>query len=201
MSRFAGQTLSSGWSDRLADVRRHRSPRPDLRPRLLLVLAISTTVLYTGVTLRRGRRPPPHRQRHGNGCRPGRKRVSARGRHSRLRQRSTHRRRGTHGRVHGHRHQLPAAHRLGGVLEVRRIPESGHVIVCGLSTVGFRVVEELVRLGERVVVIDRDPTCRFVPTARRLGAAVMIGDAAVLEVLRQANAASAERSYQRRTTT
>lgn len=82
--------------------------------------------------------------------------------------------------------------RLGGVLEVRRVPEGGHVIVCGLSTVGFRVVEELVRLGERVVVIDRDAGCRFVPTARRLGAAVMIGDAGVVEVLRQANASTAK---------
>ena len=82
--------------------------------------------------------------------------------------------------------------RLGGVLEVRRVPEGGHVIVCGLSTVGFRVVEELVRLGERVVVVERDASCRFVPTARRLGAAVMIGDAGVIEVLRQANAATAK---------
>ena len=81
--------------------------------------------------------------------------------------------------------------RLGGVLEVRRVPEGGHVIVCGLSTVGFRVVEELIRLGERVVVIDSDAASRFVPTARRLGAAVMIGDAGVIEVLRQANAATA----------
>ncbi len=81
--------------------------------------------------------------------------------------------------------------RLGGALEVRRIPESGHVIVCGLSTVGFRTVEELVRLGTPVVAIESDSTNRFVTTARRLGAAVMIGDAAVLEVLRQAHAESA----------
>jgi Trk K+ transport system NAD-binding subunit len=81
--------------------------------------------------------------------------------------------------------------RLGGVLEVRRIPESGHIIVCGLSTVGFRVMEELLRLGERVVVIEQDSGNRFVTTARRLGAAVMIGDASVVEVLRQAHAATA----------
>ncbi|MFM7152425.1 MAG: potassium channel family protein, partial [Gemmataceae bacterium] len=81
--------------------------------------------------------------------------------------------------------------RLSGALEVRRIPESGHTIVCGLSTVGFRVVEELVRQKEPVVVIDCDASSRFVPTARRLGAAVIIGDAAVLEVLRQGHAHSA----------
>jgi Trk K+ transport system NAD-binding subunit len=82
--------------------------------------------------------------------------------------------------------------RLGAVLEARRVPEGGHVIVCGLSTVGFRVTEELIKLGERVVVIEQEESNRFVPTARRLGAAVMIGDGSVLEVLRQANAQAAK---------
>jgi Trk K+ transport system NAD-binding subunit len=82
--------------------------------------------------------------------------------------------------------------RLGGALEASRVPEGGHVVVCGLSTVGFRVVEELTRLGERVVVIEQDPACRFVATARRLGAAVMVGDAGVIEVLRQAHAGTAK---------
>lgn len=81
--------------------------------------------------------------------------------------------------------------RLGGALEVRRVPDGGHIIVCGLSTVGFRVVEELVRLGESVVVVELDQGNRFVTTSRRLGAAVMIGDASVLEVLRQAHAGEA----------
>ncbi|MFO0880781.1 MAG: NAD-binding protein [Gemmataceae bacterium] len=81
--------------------------------------------------------------------------------------------------------------RLGGALEARRIPEGGHVIVCGLSTVGFRVVEELIRQREPVVAIERDSANRFVTTARRLGAAVMVGDASVIEVLRQANASNA----------
>ena len=81
--------------------------------------------------------------------------------------------------------------RLGSVLEVRRIPEGGHVVVCGLSTVGFRVTEELLRLGERVVVIEPDVANRFITTARRLGAAVMTGDPSILEVLKQANAGAA----------
>lgn len=81
--------------------------------------------------------------------------------------------------------------RLGGAFEVRRIPEGGHVVVCGLGTVGFRVIEELLGYGERVVVVERDPTNRFVSTARRLGAAVILGDAGVGEVLRQAHAATA----------
>jgi Trk K+ transport system NAD-binding subunit len=81
--------------------------------------------------------------------------------------------------------------RLGGALEMRRIPDGGHVLVCGLGTVGFRVIEELVRLGVPVVVIDRNADNRFVVTARRLGAAVIVGDAGVAEVLRQAHAATA----------
>src|SRR5439155_18477785 len=81
--------------------------------------------------------------------------------------------------------------RLGGAFEVRRIPDGGHIIVCGLSTIGFRTVEELLRHDERVVVIECDPSNRFVPTARRLGAAVIIGDASVQEVLRQAHAGKA----------
>jgi Trk K+ transport system NAD-binding subunit len=81
--------------------------------------------------------------------------------------------------------------RLGGVFEVRRIPDSGHVVICGLNAIGFRMVEELIGYGERVVVIDQDQTNRFIPSARRLGAAVIIGDAAVSEVLRQARAGTA----------
>src|SRR5262249_9152029 len=81
--------------------------------------------------------------------------------------------------------------RLGVALEVRRIPDKGHIIVCGLGNVGFRVVEELLREGERVLVIERSPDNPFGTPARRLGAAVISGDAGVREVLRQARAASA----------
>jgi Trk K+ transport system NAD-binding subunit len=81
--------------------------------------------------------------------------------------------------------------RLFGALEVRRIPDGGHLIVCGLGNIGFRVVEELVQAQERVVVIERDPGGRFVTTARRLGVPVIVGDATVREVLRQAHAATA----------
>jgi Trk K+ transport system NAD-binding subunit len=77
--------------------------------------------------------------------------------------------------------------KLGGALEIRRIPDSGHVVVCGLGNIGFRVVEELINFGERVVVIEQVRDSRFVATARRLGVPVLIGDASVAEVLRQAH--------------
>jgi len=78
--------------------------------------------------------------------------------------------------------------RLGGALELRRIPDSGHVIVCGLGAIGFRVVEELLRFGEQVVVIERDTSNRFVRAVRQLGVPVIIGDAGVSEVLNAAHA-------------
>ena len=74
---------------------------------------------------------------------------------------------------------------------MRRIPDGGHVVVCGLSPVGFRVVEELVQEGHRPVVIEMAADNRFVTTARRLGAAVIVGDMTVAEVLRQAHAGTA----------
>ncbi len=81
--------------------------------------------------------------------------------------------------------------RLGGALEVRRIPDGGHVIVCGLGNIGYRTVEELLSYEERAVVIELSRDGRFVATARRLGVPVIIGDATVREVLRQAHAATA----------
>lgn len=85
---------------------------------------------------------------------------------------------------------LVRAH-LRGALEVRRIPERGHIIVCGLGNVGFRVVQELLRQDERVVAIERSRDSSFIPTARRQGTAVIVGDATIKEVLKQANGGAA----------
>jgi Trk K+ transport system NAD-binding subunit len=81
--------------------------------------------------------------------------------------------------------------RLGGAFEARRIPERGHVVVCGLGSIGFQAVKELIGLGERVVVIEREPTNAFVTAARRLGAAVIVGDATLHEVQAQARMTTA----------
>ena len=81
--------------------------------------------------------------------------------------------------------------RLGMALELRRVPDGGHIVVCGLGNIGFRVVEELRRHDQPVVVIERAQDSRFLATARRQGVAVIIGDATVMEVLRQANVPAA----------
>jgi voltage-gated potassium channel Kch len=81
---------------------------------------------------------------------------------------------------------------LKGALEVRRIPEGGHFVVCGLGNVGFRVVQELLQAGEKVVVIEKSPTCGFITAARRKRAAVMVSDARVMDVLKEAHAGAAK---------
>ncbi len=60
----------------------------------------------------------------------------------------------------------------------------GHVVVCGLEELGLRVLEELDRLGERVVVLAHDPEPRHVAVASRLGARIVEGDAADPDALR-----------------
>lgn len=81
--------------------------------------------------------------------------------------------------------------RLGAAFEQRRIPDGGHVVVCGLGNIGFRVVEVLLKAGERVVAVEASRDGRFLASARRLGAAVVVGDATVVEVLKQARVDSA----------
>ncbi|HJZ59154.1 MAG TPA: NAD-binding protein [Gemmataceae bacterium] len=82
--------------------------------------------------------------------------------------------------------------RLGGALEARRVPDGGHVVVCGLGNVGYRCVEELSAIGERVVAIDRVNDNPFIATCRRKGVPTFVGDATVAEVLRQVQADTAK---------
>ena len=74
---------------------------------------------------------------------------------------------------------------LGGV---RGRPRN-HVVVCGLGTVGGRVVELLNERGIAVVGIERDDGAPGVLTARRLRIPVIIGDTASEETLRSAGVA------------
>ena len=82
--------------------------------------------------------------------------------------------------------------KLGGALEVRRVPDSGHVVVCGLGNIGYRLVMELTAMGERVVAIDKVADNPFIATVRRKGVPTFVGDATLPEVLKQARAESAK---------
>ena len=61
-----------------------------------------------------------------------------------------------------------------------------HVILCGLGRVGYEVAKELLRRGETVLVIERDPQNRFLELIRSQGAKIFIGDASIAQVLRDA---------------
>lgn len=61
--------------------------------------------------------------------------------------------------------------------EQRAARMRGHTIVVGLGSVGYRVVNDLLSAGQRVVVIERDPENRHLSSARAASAAVLIADA------------------------
>lgn len=67
----------------------------------------------------------------------------------------------------------------------------GHVILCGLGTVGYRVLEELIELGEQVFAVERNADSEFVTRARELGAEVIIGDARADLLMKGLNVRSA----------
>jgi Trk K+ transport system NAD-binding subunit len=79
--------------------------------------------------------------------------------------------------------------RLRGVLSISRIPESGHVVLCGLGTVGMRVVEALREQQIPVVVLEKMEGGRFVAGARQLGATVLLADGTVPSSLVRAHTA------------
>ncbi|MDY3563512.1 NAD-binding protein [Gemmata sp. JC673] len=82
--------------------------------------------------------------------------------------------------------------RLKGALEVRHVPDGGHIVVCGLGNVGYRLVQELIAMNERVVAIDKVADGQFHDTVRRMGVPVFVGDATVPEVLAQTRAGAAK---------
>lgn len=66
-----------------------------------------------------------------------------------------------------------------------------HVVVVGLGRLGYRTFLTLRRLGEPVVVIERDPNNQFLEDVRRDGSPVFIGDARREALLIDANVRAA----------
>jgi len=60
---------------------------------------------------------------------------------------------------------------------------SGHVVVVGLGSFGIRVASALVDAGRQVVVVERDPSNRFLSEAQQLGLPVIFGDATLRPTL------------------
>ncbi len=59
----------------------------------------------------------------------------------------------------------------------------GHIVVCGLGHVGYRVAEELRRLGEEIVGLELSEDASFIEVVRGWGIPVYIGDARRDELL------------------
>jgi Trk K+ transport system NAD-binding subunit len=70
-------------------------------------------------------------------------------------------------------------------------PAGGHVVLCGLNELGYRTLEELVRLGEEVVVVARAPDPGLARGARELGATLLEGSYRDQGVLAAAGVAAA----------
>jgi Trk K+ transport system NAD-binding subunit len=68
----------------------------------------------------------------------------------------------------------------------------GHCIVCGMGAVGYRIVELLHRLGERVVVVTQHALDERLRTAEAFGVRVILGDARSDRLLREAGIESAK---------
>ncbi|MFI5957253.1 NAD-binding protein [Cryptosporangium sp. NPDC051539] len=67
--------------------------------------------------------------------------------------------------------------RLSGALGPSVGTMSGHVVVCGLGTIGLQMVEQLRTSGVPVVGIDTSPDASVAGVARRLGVPIVRGDA------------------------
>jgi Trk K+ transport system NAD-binding subunit len=68
----------------------------------------------------------------------------------------------------------------------------GHVVVCGVGHVGYRVIEELLSLGEDVVAIEEQASNSFVEQVRSKGVPVHVGDARNDELLEKVGVARAK---------
>ena len=69
---------------------------------------------------------------------------------------------------------------------------SGHVIICGMGKVGYRVALELLKLGREVVAVDSNPDGRFIEKALALDIPVIIADARRAETLVKAGVEQAD---------
>lgn len=81
---------------------------------------------------------------------------------------------------------------LQQIWNTTRIPHSGHRIICGLGSIGFSIVDQLLALGEEVVALEANSHNRFLQAAKARQIPVIVGDASVTEMLLMANLEKAE---------
>lgn len=66
-----------------------------------------------------------------------------------------------------------------------------HIVLCGLGRNGYRMARELLALGEKFVVIERDRECEFAEEILDAGVPVLFGDARHRKMLERANVGAA----------
>ncbi len=71
--------------------------------------------------------------------------------------------------------------------EAARIPQRHHFVVCGLGGLGMQIVQHLRSCGHEVVVIEKDPNCRFLNAVRSQKIPVIQGDTTLPTSLKAAN--------------
>ncbi|MEB3357302.1 MAG: NAD-binding protein [Synechococcales bacterium] len=73
-----------------------------------------------------------------------------------------------------------------------RVPQRNHYIICGLGGIGVQVMQQLQANGCEVVVVDQDPSNRFLNAARSLRIPVIQGDASLADSLEAARIRQAD---------
>jgi voltage-gated potassium channel Kch len=71
--------------------------------------------------------------------------------------------------------------------DAARIPQRHHYIVCGLSGIGSKIVQQLHTSGYEVVAIETDSNNKYVNSVRGLGIPVIQGDASFRTILKTSN--------------
>ncbi|NJO41271.1 MAG: potassium channel protein [Cyanobacteria bacterium CRU_2_1] len=75
--------------------------------------------------------------------------------------------------------------------DTARVPHRNHFVICGLGGVGVQILNQLRANGFETVVIERDPTNRFLNVARSLRVPVIQGDANLATILQAAHVTGA----------
>jgi len=89
---------------------------------------------------------------------------------------------------------LLLASRRQGEKEWMRVMAStyrGHIVLCGLGHLGYRVLEQLLATGQEVVTLEKDSEGRFVAQAKAKGVPVLARDMKDDEALAEAGVAQA----------
>lgn len=71
-------------------------------------------------------------------------------------------------------------------MEAMAATARNHIILCGLGSIGYRILEEFIELNQEVVAIEKNAQGAYLGRARDLGATILIDDATVETVLLRA---------------